>query len=265
MFGARVAGRLANCAAAKAKVQHRLATIATTAAPPLGFALGAAGCYKLLVAPAGAASLGCEVSVVSVAQSGVEGRGGATSEAALANNKSSFSREEEQEAPKAETLSMRAAPAPAAAAEAPDAGALTLPESPALLPTAGGAAVPPEARRSDFTYMLQAVRRDGTALQYASEELSRDRSLVLEAVRRNGHALAFAAPELKRDRGLVIEAVKSSGLALQFAADELRADRECVLEAIRESGWAMQFASPELQQDEELRQDGGMGWQTGGY
>ena len=44
--------------------------------------------------------------------------------------------------------------------------------------------------------MIEAVRRDGGALQYASGELKRDRGVVAQAVRQNGDA--FSA--LRRSR-----------------------------------------------------------------
>ena len=34
--------------------------------------------------------------------------------------------------------------------------------------------------------MIEAVRQNGNALQYASQELTRDREVVMEAVRQNG-------------------------------------------------------------------------------
>ena len=53
--------------------------------------------------------------------------------------------------------------------------------------------------------MIEAVRQNGNALQYASQELTRDREVVMEAVRQNGWALQFASEELKRHREVVID------------------------------------------------------------
>eukprot|EP00971_Amphidinium_carterae_P306191 6085398-Amphidinium_carterae.1 len=67
-----------------------------------------------------------------------------------------------------------------------------------------------------------------------------DRDLVMEAVRRNGSALKHAAEELRGDWDLVMEAVRQSyGRALGYATEELRGDRGLVTEAIRENGWAL--------------------------
>ena len=38
--------------------------------------------------------------------------------------------------------------------------------------------------------------------------------------------MQYASQELKRDREVVMEAVKQSGFALQFASEALREDRE---------------------------------------
>jgi len=47
--------------------------------------------------------------------------------------------------------------------------------------------------------VLEAVRRDGSELQYASEELRNDREVVLEATRWNASALRYAGDDLLRE------------------------------------------------------------------
>ena len=50
-------------------------------------------------------------------------------------------------------------------------------------------------------------------------ELKRDRDVVIEAVRQNGDALRFASEERKRDRDVLMEAVRHHGWALQCASE----------------------------------------------
>ncbi|NBT53138.1 MAG: DUF4116 domain-containing protein [Marivivens sp.] len=45
--------------------------------------------------------------------------------------------------------------------------------------------------------MLEAVRRNGYALQLASEELKNDREVVLQALRQNIYALEYVSDELQ--------------------------------------------------------------------
>ena len=97
--------------------------------------------------------------------------------------------------------------------------------------------------------MLEAVKKDGSALEYADETLKADREVVLEAVRNDGGSLEFASHTLKADREIVLEAVKSYGRALQYASDTLKADRELVLEVVKNSGRALQYASDTLKDD----------------
>jgi hypothetical protein len=97
--------------------------------------------------------------------------------------------------------------------------------------------------------VLEAVKSDGFALQFASEELQADRVFVLNAVKQSGWALKYASRELRADRAVVLEAVKSVGFALQFASEELQADRKVVLEAVKINGKALQYASKALQSD----------------
>ena len=51
--------------------------------------------------------------------------------------------------------------------------------------------------------MLQAVKENGHAVQYAGDGLKEDREFVLQAVRQNGLALQHAAPCLKGDMLIV--------------------------------------------------------------
>ena len=49
------------------------------------------------------------------------------------------------------------------------------------------------------------------------------------AVKSNGNALEFASNELKNNREIVLMAVKSNGHAIKFVSNELKGDREIVL------------------------------------
>mmetsp|Transcript_69784 Transcript_69784/g.110281 ORF Transcript_69784/g.110281 Transcript_69784/m.110281 type:complete len:347 (+) Transcript_69784:55-1095(+) len=78
-----------------------------------------------------------------------------------------------------------------------------------------------------------------------------NRGAVLEAVKENPDALDYASRRLKADRGIMLEAVKRDGWALKFAPEgaSVRADKDVVLAAVGNDGSALQEASPELQQD----------------
>jgi hypothetical protein len=55
---------------------------------------------------------------------------------------------------------------------------------------------------------MEAVKQDGRALRYASEELRRDTEFILEVVKQHFYAPRYASEELKRDREALMEAVK---------------------------------------------------------
>ena len=84
--------------------------------------------------------------------------------------------------------------------------------------------------------MIEAVRQNGYALQFAAPELQGDRRIVIAAVKQNGLALKHAAPEHKADREVVLFAVRQKVLARPYAAQGLRDDSEIVLEAVRQQG-----------------------------
>ena len=106
--------------------------------------------------------------------------------------------------------------------------------------------------RDDSDIVMEAVSKDGSALQYASLRLRGDRELVMKAVSLGGMALMHASDDLRGDYEIVMQAVAGpagNGLALQWAAVPLRASREIVIQAVQNHGWAFEFASEELRGD----------------
>jgi len=127
--------------------------------------------------------------------------------------------------------------------------------------------------------MLEAVKQNGSAVQYASEELRGDQDvgrIVLEAMKQNCLAarLGGATTWTPRCRAGCAEA-KRLGLAsrfgwatwrprcraggsetermgLQHASKELRGDRDVVLEAVRRNGFLLRFALEELRGDHDV-------------
>ena len=79
---------------------------------------------------------------------------------------------------------------------------------------------------TDKAFVLEQVKQDGSALQYAALELQSDREVVLAAVRQHGWAFVYASEQLLTDREVVLEAVQQNSSALQFASDELKSERE---------------------------------------
>ena len=91
--------------------------------------------------------------------------------------------------------------------------------------------------------MLEALKLDGCALEDATEALHADRAFVLQAVKQNGQAIQYAAGERCTESEFVLEAVKMDGCALEDAAEALHADRDVVLEAVKQHLEALQFYS----------------------
>jgi len=85
-------------------------------------------------------------------------------------------------------------------------------------------------RSEEVVEAIKLVQNDGLNLQNASEELKSDPK-VLEAVKQNGRALQFASADLKGDKDVVLAAVQQDGESLQYASQELQRDPEVVLAA----------------------------------
>ena len=67
----------------------------------------------------------------------------------------------------------------------------------------------PEELRSDKEVVLEVVKQDGFALEYASEELRSDKEFVLEAIKKSGFALEYASEALQNDPEIIALAEKT--------------------------------------------------------
>jgi len=93
---------------------------------------------------------------------------------------------------------------------------------------------------NDKSELLEAVKKNGLALQYASDAL-KDR-VVLEAVKTNPYALQYGSDALKNNKEIVLEAVKNP-FVLQYASEDLKNDEDVVLEAVKKNPRALQYSS----------------------
>lgn len=97
-----------------------------------------------------------------------------------------------------------------------------------------------------------AVSNDIRAMQFASDNIKKDKALCLKVIKKNGMALAYMLPEFNDNKDNVLIAVQLNGDSLQFASDRLRNDPEVVLEAIKKEGEYLKHASVELRNNKEL-------------
>ena len=79
--------------------------------------------------------------------------------------------------------------------------------------------------------VLVAVRQNGMALKYASDELKNDFEVVFEAVGQNGYALMYASEELKNNRNIVLNAIDNNPMSIYFASEELKIELKQYVES----------------------------------
>lgn len=97
--------------------------------------------------------------------------------------------------------------------------------------------------------MLEAVRKNGRLLEYASDELKNDEEVVHASLNNCALSCRFASPEIKNTKQVVLMVVKRYPGLIQYASNELRHDHEVCLEATRHSIWAFQHIPDELRPD----------------
>jgi hypothetical protein len=103
------------------------------------------------------------------------------------------------------------------------------------------------------TLIIQAIRKHGMALQYASEALKNNHDLVLTAIQNNIKSFQHASEILKNDRTFVLAAVlQCGGKIFQYASTALKEDHDCVLSMIRNSACSFKYASKNLKTNREF-------------
>jgi hypothetical protein len=109
-----------------------------------------------------------------------------------------------------------------------------------------------ENLKNDKELILAAVSKNGGVLQYASDKCKDDKEIVLAAVSNAGWALEYASEELKTDKTVAIAAISNQGSALEFVSDDLKSDKEVVLIALLEDASPLEYASDDLKKDREV-------------
>jgi hypothetical protein len=66
--------------------------------------------------------------------------------------------------------------------------------------------------------------------RYKMARINKDstKEVVLEAVKKNGDDLGYASEELRNDFDVVLEAVKKNGIALGYASDRLKKNKDII-------------------------------------
>lgn len=116
----------------------------------------------------------------------------------------------------------------------------------------------------DFNTVLEAVKRDGLQLKYASRRLQNNDLIVLHSIRQNGLALQYASKKQRQfNYYIALQAVRQNGLALQYLYPILRDRFDIVAAAVRQNGLALSFASRRLQNDYEIIEFARLGRKSG--
>jgi len=108
--------------------------------------------------------------------------------------------------------------------------------------------------RADRDVVTAAVHQNGSALEWASDELRDDRDVVLVAATNpaTDDLLQHTSNRLRGDHEIVLAAVGCRGRELELASEELRNNRDVVLAAVGNDGSALGYASDDLKNDKEI-------------
>lgn len=103
----------------------------------------------------------------------------------------------------------------------------------------------------DYSTMLEAVKLNGIALEYASDCLKDNETIVSHAMKTNCWAFMYASNRLRSDRDWVIQAVEKNGGILAYCPVFMD-DLEIAFKAIKENGANLEYVSYNLKNNKKL-------------
>jgi len=101
----------------------------------------------------------------------------------------------------------------------------------------------------DIDVVMQAVKQNGLALEFASRRLRKKKKIVIVVVENNGMALQFTSLKIKNDKEVVLCAVRDNWYALVHASENLKSDREIAEAAIINNPYAIACVSAKIRKD----------------
>ena len=106
--------------------------------------------------------------------------------------------------------------------------------------------------KNDLETVLAAVKKNPQNLEFASDDMQKDRSVVMKAVRIRGRALQYTDYTFRNDREIVLTAIDREASNIRYASDDLTQDKEFGLILVSENPSILEFLHNELQNDKDI-------------
>jgi len=108
--------------------------------------------------------------------------------------------------------------------------------------------------KTDKEIVLAAVTQDSDSFSYVekNDKMWNQKSFVLPLVTMQGSALQYAKTPLKANKEVVLAAVSNRGTALLYASKDMKEDKDVVLAAVQQDGSSLQYACEDLRKNQEV-------------
>jgi len=110
------------------------------------------------------------------------------------------------------------------------------------------------ACKADAEIVLAAVTQDSDAFSYIEKngKMWNEKVFVLRLVTMQGSALQHAKVPLNSNKEVVLAAVSNTGTALLYAGEDMKQDKDVVLAAVQQDGRSLQYACEDLRKNQEV-------------
>ena len=100
--------------------------------------------------------------------------------------------------------------------------------------------------------VLEEVKKDGSKLILASEELKNDFDVVMTAVKNFSWSIEDAGEKARDNKDIIKEVLKKNSTYIEYASDRLRDDDEIMGIALEKNHWNLRFASDRIKDNKDL-------------
>ncbi len=95
----------------------------------------------------------------------------------------------------------------------------------------------PDRITSDKSFMLRAIKLDGYAYRFASDDLKADADVISAAIAADTTILSYAPEAIRDQKELVLSEVRKRASELQYASKRLRSDPDVIAAAQSSNPW----------------------------
>mgnify|MGYP006264162515 FL=1 len=86
---------------------------------------------------------------------------------------------------------------------------------------------------SDKDFVLKAVKKKGSSIDYADASLKNDKEIVISAIKQDSFAIDYIGDDIKKDKDVLLEIIAQKGAdSIKLIDEKYKSDKEVILKLL---------------------------------